>query len=254
MEIDQDTVISENRDTWNRVCDLFADASSLPQWGPFGIGEDMDLIGDIKDKIFLDIGCGSGRSVGYLIRGGARKVYGLDLSPKQLEEAKRFNATWAKESNITFFEGKMEDKLDIGQIDCVISVYAIGWTISPADTFRNIYDYLKPGGKFIWSWDHTFYTDVQYDSDREHYFIRYPYHDESAIVLENWKKDGARAHLTYRKTSTWFRLLREAGFNIIGYHEPSPRNLDNAHQDPTKYYSIQKARMVPSSFIFVCQK
>lgn len=246
--------IEDNRKAWNHVCDLFADAASLPEWGPFGIGEDLDLLGEIKGKTFLDIGCGSGRSVGYLIQKGAKKVYGLDLSPMQLEEARRFNSPWTKDGNITFFEGKMEDKLDIEPVDGVVSVYAIGWTVSPEETLRNIYGYLKPGGIFAWSWDHTFFTDVQYDDASSNFFIRYSYHDENPVILENWKKEGARAHITYRKTSSWFRLLREAGFDIIGYHEPSPRNMRRGSDDPHKHYSIQKADKIPSSFIFVCQK
>lgn len=247
-------IIHENRKTWDYVCDLFADAAALPEWGPFGIGEDLDLIGGIEGKVFLDIGCGSGRSIGYLIQKGAKKVYGLDLSPRQLEEAQRFNVSWTKGGNIAYLEGKMEDKLDIEPIDCVVSVYAIGWTVSPEDTFRNVYVYLKPGGKFIWSWDHTFFTDVQYKEESDEFVIRYSYHDEKPITLENWKKEGARAHITYRKTASWFRFLRDAGFNIIGYYEPAPRNMRHGSEDPHRHYSIQKASKVPSSFIFVCQK
>jgi hypothetical protein len=40
----------------------------------------------------------------------------------------------------------------------------------------------------------------------------------------------------------------------VGYHEPEPINLSRGHTDPTKYYSIQKAKKIPSSFIFVCKK
>lgn len=246
--------IKENRETWNRVCDLFVDASALPDWGPFGVGGDLDLLGEIGGKTFLDIGCGSGRSVAYLLQSGARKVYGLDLSPRQLEEARRFNADSVQSGHAVFLEGRMEDRLDLEPIDAVVSVYAVGWTVSPADTFRNIFACLKPGGLFAWSWDHTFFTDVQYDEETSEFVVRYSYHDEHPLVLEDWRKQGARAYITYRKTSTWFRLLGEAGFDIVGYHEPEPRNLNRAHDDPHKHYSIQKASKVPSSFIFVCRK
>ena len=86
-----DTQISENQKTWDAVAHEFFDASALPVWGPFGIGEDLNLITKIKDKTFLEVACGSGRSIKYLLDNGATKVYGLDLSGKQLEEAKRFN-------------------------------------------------------------------------------------------------------------------------------------------------------------------
>ncbi|MDH5442631.1 MAG: class I SAM-dependent methyltransferase [Candidatus Nomurabacteria bacterium] len=73
-------VLEKNEKVWNAVADLFIDASALPVWGPFGVGKDLDLISEIKNKIFLEIGCGSGRSIKYLTDKGAKKVYGVDIS------------------------------------------------------------------------------------------------------------------------------------------------------------------------------
>lgn len=56
-----DKIILENQKTWDAVADQFVEASALPVWGPFGVGDDLNLIPEIKDKTFLEIGCGSGR-------------------------------------------------------------------------------------------------------------------------------------------------------------------------------------------------
>ncbi len=146
----------------------------------------------------------------------------------------------------------MELPLDIDPVDYVFSVYGFGWTQDPEVALQNIYSYLKPGGIFIWSWDHAFFTDVGYEDGK--YVIQHSYHEETPIKLSNWKKEGCIAYLTYRKTDTWFRLMLEAGFEIVGYHEPRPKSLYRAHSEPEKYYSIQKAEKVPASFIFVCRK
>ena len=159
-------IVSDNRKTWNLVCDLFADASALPSWGPFGIGTDLDLIPEIKGKTFLEVGCGSGRSLKYLAREGAVRIYGLDLSPKQLEEAHLYNQQEIKDGKIVLIQNQMENKINIEPVDYVISIYAIGWTVAPEEVFKNIYSYLKPGGLFIWSWDHTIFTDVQYENGK----------------------------------------------------------------------------------------
>ncbi len=246
-----DKSISENQKTWDTVADLFVDASALPVWGPFGVGDDLNLIPEIKDRTFLEIGCGSGRSIKYLIDQGAKKVYGLDLSPKQLEEAAVFNRE-AGENKVNLIQGSMEERVEIQPVDCVFSVYAIGWTQDPKKTLENVYSYLKPGGSFIWSWDHTFFTDVQYEDGK--FVVIYNYHDEKPLAIKNWKKEGTVAHITYRKTSTWFQLLKDAGFEVTGYYEPKPKNLSRGHDDPAKYYSIQKAEKVPATFIFVCTK
>lgn len=245
-------IISENQSTWDKVADLFVNASALPVWGPFGIGDDLNLIPEIEGKTFLEIGCGSGRSTKYLTEKGAKKVYGLDVSAKQIEEATVYNQKEIKQGKVELIQGSMEEKINIEPVDFVFSIYAIGWTPEPEKTLQNIHSYLKPGGLFVWSWDHTFFTDVQYEDGK--FVVVYAYHEENLLAIKNWKKEGVTANITYRKTSTWFQLMQNAGFEIVGYHEPKPKNLSRGHGDPVKYYSIQKAEKIPCSFIFVCKK
>jgi SAM-dependent methyltransferase len=241
-----------NKKTWNNVSDLFIEASSLPAWGPFSVGENLDLIGKIKGRGFLEIACGSGRSIKYLLDRGAKKVYGLDFSEKQLAEAERYNKKYAGTGRLRLINKTMEEKIEIEPVDVVFSIYGIGWTENPKKTLANIYSYLKPGGLFIWSWDHTIFTDVVYE--RGKFVVVYSYHKENPITIKNWKKKGYEAHITYRKTATWFKLLKVAGFEIESYYEPEPRDLKRGSNDPQKHYSIQKARLLPSTFIFGCRK
>lgn len=248
-----DINISENQKTWNAVAHEFFEANALPFWGPFGIGDDLNLISEIKNKTFLEIACGSGRSIKYLLDNGANKVYGIDLSNVQIEEAKRFNLESIENKKAILINGNMEDKYDIELIDVAFSVYGIGWTQDPIQTFKNIYSYLKPGGQFIWSWEHTIYSYSAYEDGK--FVVEHDYHDEEPIVLPNWKKKhNVNAHITYRKVSSWFKFLKGAGFEIVGYYEPKPKTLDHGSSDPTKYYSMQKAEKIPCSFIFVCKK
>ncbi len=234
------------------VADQFVEACSLPTWGPFGIGNDLNLLSNIEGKVLLEIGCGSGRSIKYLINHGAKKVYGLDMSKVQIAEASRFNTDLIESGKVKLINGKMELKLDIEFVDIVFSIYGIGWTYDPEATLKNIYSYLKPGGLFIWSWDHGIFSNIRYENDK--YVISHSYHDEKPRLIRNWKKDGTQVYIAYRKTSTWFTLLRNAGFEVIGYHEPKPNNLNHGFKDPGKYYSIEKAEKMPASFIFVCKK
>lgn len=244
--------IETNRQTWNTVCDLFAEASALPFWAPFGVGDDLGLLPDLAGKTILEIACGSGRSLKYLTDHGARKAYGLDLSDEQIKEAARYNAQAIADGKIQLFRGRMEDRVEIEPVDHVFSVYGFGWTPDPKTSLANVYAYLKPGGTFTWSWDHTFFSDIAYEDGR--YVVHHAYHEELPVEIVDWKRKGCVARLTYRKTDTWFRLLLEAGFEIIGYHEPKPKSLRHAHAELERYYSLQKAELVPASFIFVCRK
>ncbi len=244
--------IKDNQRTWDTVAEKFFEASALPVWGPFGIGEDLDLIPDIKNKTFLEIGCGSGRSIKYLIQNGAEKVYGLDLSATQIAEATNHNKKAIESGKVQVIHGSMEEKITIEPVDSVVSIYALGWTQEPEKTLANIYSYLKPGGLFIWSWDHSLFSDVSFKDGN--YIVEHSYHDESGITLKNWNGSESDTHLTYRKVSTWFKLLRGAGFDIVGFHEPQPVDLRRGSEDPSKYYAIQKAQKVPCTSIFVCKK
>lgn len=244
--------IKTNSKTWNKIWDLFINGSALPIWGPFSVGKGLNLIPKTKGKTFLEIGCGSGRSIKYLTKRGAKKVYGLDNSSNQIAEAANYNKKEIDKGLVELFRAPMEEKISIKPVDVVFSIYGIGWTQNPKLTFSNIYSYLKPGGLFIWSWDHSFFTDVQYKNKK--FVVIYSYHDEKVLNLTDWRKRGCRIYTSYKKVSTWFKLLREAGFQIENYFEPEPIDLARAHNDPTEHYSIQKARLVPSSFIFVCKK
>ncbi|WP_350340445.1 class I SAM-dependent methyltransferase [Paenibacillus sp. CCS19] len=46
-------------------------------------------MGDISGKVIVEVGCGSGHTLEYLAKRGARELYGVDLSTKQIETARR---------------------------------------------------------------------------------------------------------------------------------------------------------------------
>ena len=49
--------------------------------------------------------------------------------------------------------------------DIVYSIYALGWTSNLRKTLELIYSYLKPGGSFIFSWEHPVYSNLQYGTE-----------------------------------------------------------------------------------------
>lgn len=237
-----------NKDAWDKIAEHFFSHSALPIWGPFGIGRDTNIIGQIKNKVFLDIGFGSGHSIKYLIERGAKKIYGIDISKTQFDFASKLNKKSIEAGKVELFKTNMERRLKLPPIDTVYSVYAFGWTVNPRKSLKNVYSYLKPGGKFIWSWDHSFFQDVEDQKDK--LLVRYSYHDEHEIFLKSWE-GGTPVYLTYRKTATWFKLIREVGFNVINYMEPKPIIKKDLSKS---YYTIRKAKSVPCTMIWVCEK
>lgn len=244
--------LKANKQAWNIVAPLFRGGSALPKWGPFSVGiNDKSLIGPIKNKTFLEIGCGSGHSIRYLVGRGAKKVYGIDLSHTQIEFARSLNKKAISKGKVELFEVPMEQKLKIGPVDTVFSIYGIGWTLNPKRLLRNIRSYLKPGGRFVWSWDHSIFSDVEHRKGK--LVIKHSYHDESEIFVKDWRGSKG-AYITYRKTATWFQPLSDNGLSVIRYLEPRPVRIPEKIKDPKRYYSTFKAKMIPATIIFVCRK
>jgi SAM-dependent methyltransferase len=241
------SLLQQNQAAWNQVASRWYGKGALPEWGPFAVGRDQpDLIGEIVDRSFVEIGCGSGHSIRYLIEHGAAHVYGIDLSDEQIGYARETNRDAIAAGKVDLFTVPMEQALPIDPVDTVFSIYALGWTVDPAQTLRNIAAYLKPGGRLVWSWDHPVYAHIQYQNDQV--MMESSYYDEQPHETQN------NGILSTRTLSTWFRLLHEAGFDILDFLEPAPLEIEDKHHNPQKYYSIYKASIIPATMIFVCQK
>ncbi len=100
------------------------------------------IIGDIKGKKVLDIGCGSGRLIGELRLFGA-EVTACDISPEMVKR------TQQKFPNIKVVEGDIEAlPFKDGQFDMVIATFVIVHLRELQKAFDEVYRVLKKGGRF----------------------------------------------------------------------------------------------------------
>ena len=138
--------IDDNRKAWDHVCELFADAASLPEWGPFGIGEDLDILGVIKGKTFLDIGCGSGiLSVAALLL-GAEGAVAVDIDSLAVKMARENGkANGFSEPRYTVLNGNLTDKVT-GRFDIVAANIVADAIITLS---KDIKSFIKPSGVLI---------------------------------------------------------------------------------------------------------
>lgn len=247
-------ILMKNKISWDIVHNKFNGWCFLPSWGPYAAGSDIPLISRIKGLNFAEICYGSGHSIKYLLDNGAKSVYGIDFSESQTSLAKEvlsgyldFNlqCTSMEEWSIEGLEEKF---------DCIFSVYGVGWC-SDIDSFlRKIYKTLKPGGKFIFSWEHPMYECCF------SLFNQLPdksYFQENREFISSWAK-GNGVYIQHRKISTWVSFLRESGFKIIDILEPGPVNINENIKERSvsfaTYYNKELAQKIPVSIIFVCQK
>lgn len=77
----------------------------------------------IKNKIVLDIACGSGYGTNYLFQSGAKKVIGIDISNETIAYCQRKY----KNKNISFLQGNIEKPLPFStnEFDVIVSMETI---------------------------------------------------------------------------------------------------------------------------------
>lgn len=237
-----------NKSYWNKNADDWFGVTALPEYGvQFVTENELHLFGDVTGKTMLEIGCGSGHSLKYHADRNAGELWGLDISQKQLENAKRF----LNENNYTprLICSPMEEECGIPQnyFDIVYSIYAIGWATDLKKVFQRIASYLKKDGVFIFSWKHPLHGCTIVDDGK--LVFKESYFDE------RWKSqivDGMEILLPNRKISTYINDLADAGFIIESMVEQTDDNtlqMTGEVDDRSK-----KAQKLPLSFIFKVRK
>ncbi len=243
--------LSQNRKSWEKAADHYFGDSALPSWGPFGVGKNSpSLLGPIRGKTFLEIGCGSGHSIRYLVRNGAKHVYGLDFSQQQVAHAKRLNRKAIGNGHVTVYFQSMERRLPLRRLDVVFSIFALGWSTSLSTTLRSIHSYLRKDGQFVFSWEHPLLRHTKLMGRKM--VVDSPYWEEH-YKFSDWKGFGP-VSLFYPTISTWFKLLTRNGFQVESVLEPQTKGTALTSSRRRRHYAPDKVKRVPSTIIFVCRK
>lgn len=241
-------ILKQNKKSWDKVSHHFNGKDALPSYGPFAQTEDeLGLFDEIINKKVLDIGCGSGHSLRYMADKGAGELWGIDLSEAQIKAAK----DTLKDVKANLFCAPMEEDIGIPKqyFDAVYSIYAIGWTTNLAATFGLIHSYLKPGGYFIFSWDHPLYAHLK--SQNGQIYLDGSYQNEGVIKYPKFKGEDAPVIIPKRKLATYINELIRAGFTIESVVESDvSAGFETVGEEVSdRYYSLYKARKFPTTMI-----
>lgn len=241
-------IIENNKKYWNTNADEWFGTTSLPQYGVEFITEnELQLFGDVYGKRMLEIGCGSGHSIKYHAESNPSELWGLDISHKQLENAKAYLA----ENNCfpKLICSPMEDDCGIPEdyFDVVYSIYAVGWASDINALFKRIASYLKKDGIFIFSWKHPISSCVAVEN--EELIFNKSYFDEEwqSLLVHDME-----IKLRSRKISTYINALVEAGFVIERMVEQTSESTLQTNGILTD--RAKKAKILPLSFVFKARK
>jgi SAM-dependent methyltransferase len=242
-------ILKMNKQSWEKSAERFFGKTALPEYGPFSFTEEkLNLFGEVSGQTVLDIGCGSGHSLQYMGNRGAKELWGIDLTTKQIKTARQ--VLQDQQVKVSLFESPMEENpgLPNEYFDIVYSIYALGWTIDLNRTMSHVYNYLKPNGMFVFSWEHPMHDRLTYEDSS--FKFEKSYNIEGPEYNEAWHNSVIIYH---RKLSTYINSLIQTGFTIEKISD-DVLLPDRTSDDPTKWYSTQRAQLVPSTFIIKATK
>lgn len=181
-----------------------------------------ELLPDFNGKNVLDLGCGYGWHCIYAMEQGAASVVGVDISEKMLSVAREKTQF----SGVKYMQMPIEDiNFEEQSFDIVISSLTFHYIKSFDDIAKKVHNYLKNGGKFVFSVEHPIFTA---------YGTQDWYYDDKGNILhfpvDNYFCEGSRNAcflgtdiIKYHKTlTTYINELLKNGFEIIELVEPQP--------------------------------
>lgn len=223
----------------------------LPYYGPYTPTEDqLHLLGDVRGRAVLEICCGCGESLAWMKEQGAGELWGLDVSASRIAKAEKLLADSDWKGKLFVSPMETDPGIPHRHFDLVFSVYGLGWTANPDKTIKFIGEYLKPGGRLIFSWDNPLMQCV--DSVDGRYVLGRSYVDERVI---DYEMRNASLRLYNWKMSTYLNCLADNGFLIERVVEESsydPKEADIFREG--KYYSAGRARLINNAIIIKARK
>lgn len=217
-----------------------------------GIGKGGDnrlkLLGNLKDKNVLDLGCGGGQlSISLALKGA--KVTGIDFSENQIIYAKGLARKFNVSPKFLMQDINNLKNFKSNSFHLVISVYTLQYVKDLREVFKEVKRILKRYGKFVFSLDHPFYYAVRPRTinGRKH-LVAENYFKEGKV---NWiwrfksMKKGVRFHSYHRTLQTTVDTLTNNGFVIKRIIEAEPK--EGRYGDKTGY-------IIPLSILFVAEK
>lgn len=212
--------LAVNREAWTRANRAHTDARAPIawaqeeiDWGTWGVREtDVGVLPDVAGKDVVELGCGTAYFGAWLARRGAR-VVGVDITPAQLETARRMEAEFG--FGLEFVEANAEDTgLPAASFDLVLSEYGASIWCDPYKWIPEAARLLRPGGHLVFLRNATIAVlcgtadggpvETLQRPQRGLYRIDWTDPDETEFQLGH---------------GDWIRVLRESDFEIEELHE-----------------------------------
>jgi SAM-dependent methyltransferase len=209
-----------------------------------------DIFDELKDKVVLDFGCGTGENAIELAKNGCRRVIGLDIQEHFLDKA-RLGAEAAGVADRCMFTSTWTEAVDV-----ILTTDAFEHFESPGEILGIMRGLLKDSGYVLAEFGPTWFHPYG-----GHLFAVFPWahlvFTERALIRwrTDFKSDGANRFsevaggLNQMTIRRWERLVQESGFRFLSYEQVPIRAARRLHCRLTREFltAIVRARLTPKS-------
>jgi SAM-dependent methyltransferase len=214
--------VAINREGWTRANAEYTDASARDSWaqtevtwGMWSVPErEIRALPDLAGKDVIELGCGTAYFGAWLKRAGARRVVGVDVTPAQLETARRLNEEFGL--GLELIEANAEDvPLPDASFDLAFSEYGASIWCDPALWIAKAGRLLRPQGELLFLRGST--LRILCGPDEGHSTDRLLRPQRGLYRLEWGGNDpGVEFH---PGTADMLRILRDNGFELVDFRE-----------------------------------
>ena len=177
---------------------------------------DLRLLGDLRGKRVLDLGCGGAQCSVSFARAGATAI-GVDVSAEQLAAARRLCE--AEEVRVELRQGDMADLafLRADSIDVAFSSYAFQYVEDLGRVFRQVHRVLKVGAPLVFSLPHPAWFMIH--EDAQPVSVARSYFDRRA---EHYDWGGIEFTAYHHTFADLYMGLTRASYRVDLILEPEP--------------------------------
>lgn len=237
---------------WNEAAPWFQDWAKLStksaDYGPYAPRENqLKLLGNVRGKKILEIGCGGAQcSVSFTKQGAI--CTGIDITQAQLDYAKKLAEKENVKVNLVKGDIQTLKEIKSSSYDIVFSAFALMYIPDLTKCFKEVRRVLKKDGLFVFSLGHPFYIlDTKTKKLKRSYF-------KNGKIIENeiWS-DGTKHKfmMFHRKVSDIVNSIIDANLTILEMHEPL--DMKNKIKDPS-VYPEDLVKLIGPTIIFKTKK
>jgi ubiquinone/menaquinone biosynthesis C-methylase UbiE len=250
---DAPSTVRANRRWWDADADAYhaehgaflGDADFV--WCPESLREqDARLLGEVRGRQVLEVGCGAAMCSRWLIGQGA-EVIASDVSAGMLRHARSANERTGVHVPLVQADAQYLPLPD-ARFDVVFTAFgAVPFVEDSARVMREVARVLRPGGRWVFATTHPLRWCFPDDPGPDGLTATIPYWDRTPYV--EYAENGEAIYVEHHRTlSDRVRELADAGFRLVDIVEPQ---WPAGHSEVWGQWSPLRGAILPGTAIYV---